>query len=200
MEDTDLTIVLARQTDQTVTATMRLTVPGSNVPAILADRIPIVVDQSSLLELYLDADAYGRHLSAMLFAGACLGGALRRARDVAKQTGRHLRLRLCLDPTDDTLAGIRWETLRDPEGAIQSVLKRNPIAKRDVELERLRLSLERNFVSPDVRKNGLGAVDMKRLERSIEQIGLTFTYTNKPRPADIFTAQFLPPREQRLVK
>jgi len=98
-----------------------------------------------------------------------------------------------------TIKGIQ-ETLRDPDGAIESVMKRNQIAKRDVELERLKLSLQRNFVSPDVRKNGVGAVDMKRLERSIEQIGLTFQYTNKPKPGDIFTAQYLPAKEQRLVK
>src|SRR5206468_5346477 len=88
----------------------------------------------------------------------------------------------------------------DPEGAIESVMKRNAIAKRDVELERLKLSLERNFVTPDVKKNGIGTVDLKRLERSIEQIGLTFQYTNKPKPADIFTTQYLPPKEQRLAK
>jgi NitT/TauT family transport system substrate-binding protein len=98
-----------------------------------------------------------------------------------------------------TIRGIQ-DTLRDPDSAIDSLMKRNPIAKRDVELERLKLSLERNYVTPDVRKNGLGAVDMKRLERSIDQIGLTFKYGNKPKAADIFTAQFLPPREQRLVK
>ena len=98
-----------------------------------------------------------------------------------------------------TIRGIQ-DTLRDPDSAIDSLMKRNPIAKRDVELERLKLSLERNFVTSDVRKNGLGGVDMKRLERSIDQIGLTFQYTNKPKAADIFTAQFLPPREQRLVK
>ncbi len=98
-----------------------------------------------------------------------------------------------------TIRGIQ-ETLRDPESAIDSLMKRNPIAKRDVELERLKLSLEKNFVTPDVRRNGLGAVDMKRLERSIEQIGLTFQYTHRPKAADIFTAQFLPAREQRLVK
>ncbi|HEY8251188.1 MAG TPA: ABC transporter substrate-binding protein [Burkholderiales bacterium] len=98
-----------------------------------------------------------------------------------------------------TIRGIQ-ETLRDPEAAVDAVIKRNPIAKRDVELERLKLSLERNFVTADVRKNGIGAVDMKRLERSIEQIGLTFQYSNKPKAADIFTAQYLPPREQRLVK
>jgi NitT/TauT family transport system substrate-binding protein len=98
-----------------------------------------------------------------------------------------------------TIRGIQ-DTVKNPEAAIDSMMKRNPIAKRDVELERLRLSLQKNFVTPDVQKNGLGSVDMKRLERSIDQIGLTFQYTNKPKAADIFTAQYLPPKEQRLLK
>jgi NitT/TauT family transport system substrate-binding protein len=98
-----------------------------------------------------------------------------------------------------TIRGIQ-DTVKSPESAIDSLMKRNPIAKRDVELERLKLSLAKNFVTPDVQKNGLGGVDMKRLERSIDQIGLTFQYSNKPKAADVYTAQFLPPREQRLVK
>ena len=98
-----------------------------------------------------------------------------------------------------TLRGIQ-DTIKSPETAIDSLMKRNAIANRDVEFERLKLAIERNFVSPDVLKAGLGGVDMKRLERSIEQIGLTFTYTNKPKAADIFTEQYLPPRDQRLAK
>src|SRR2546426_2649382 len=54
-----------------------------------------------------------------------------------------------------TIKGIQ-ETLRDPEAAVDAVIKRNAIAKRDVELERLKLSLAKNFVTPDVRKNGIG--------------------------------------------
>jgi NitT/TauT family transport system substrate-binding protein len=98
-----------------------------------------------------------------------------------------------------TIRGIQ-DTAKNPEAAVDSMMKRNPIAKRDVELERLKLSLQKNFLTPDVEKNGIGGVDMKRLERSIDQIGLTFQYTNKPKAADIFTAQYLPPKEQRLVK
>jgi NitT/TauT family transport system substrate-binding protein len=79
-------------------------------------------------------------------------------------------------------------------------MKRNAIANRDVELERLKLSLDKNYVSADVKKNGLGAVDMARLTRSIDQIGLTFKYTNKPKAADIFTSEFLPPAADRQVK
>jgi len=97
-----------------------------------------------------------------------------------------------------TIKGIQ-DTIKDPESAIDSLMKRNAIANRDVELQRLKMSLERNFVTDDVKKNGLGDVDMQRLEKSIEQIGLTFDYTNKPKAGDIFTAEFLPAREERLV-
>jgi NitT/TauT family transport system substrate-binding protein len=98
-----------------------------------------------------------------------------------------------------TLRGIQ-DTIKSPEAAIDSLMKRNAIANRDVELERLKLAIERNFVSPEVLKSGLGGVDMKRLERSIEQIGLTFQYTNKPKAADVFTGEYLPAREQRMAK
>lgn len=98
-----------------------------------------------------------------------------------------------------TIRGIQ-DTIRSPEAAIDSLMKRNPIARRDVELERLKLSLQKNFVTPDVLKNGLGAADMKRLERSIDQIALTFSFTAKPKASDVFTAQYLPPLEQRRVK
>jgi len=97
-----------------------------------------------------------------------------------------------------TIKGIQ-DTIKDPESAIDSLMKRNAIANRDVELQRLKMSLERNFVTDDVKNNGLGDVDMQRLEKSIEQIGLTFDYTNKPKAGDIFTAEFLPAREERLV-
>ncbi len=98
-----------------------------------------------------------------------------------------------------TIRGIQ-DTARNPEAAIDSLMKRNPIARREVELERLKLSLQKNFITPDVQKNGLGAVDMKRLERSIDQIALTFSFTAKPKASDVFTAQYLPPLEQRRVK
>jgi NitT/TauT family transport system substrate-binding protein len=98
-----------------------------------------------------------------------------------------------------TLKGIQ-DTIASPDTAIDSLMKRNQIAKRDVELERLKLAISRNFVTPDVKKNGLGGVDMARLSRSIDQIGLTFKYTNKPKADDIFTSEFLPAKETRLVK
>jgi NitT/TauT family transport system substrate-binding protein len=98
-----------------------------------------------------------------------------------------------------TIKGIQ-DTIASPETAIDSLMKRNQIAKRDVELERLKLAISKNFVTPDVKKNGLGDVDMARLSRSIDQIGLTFKYTNKPKAQDIFTSEFLPAKDARAVK
>src|SRR5687768_674810 len=49
-----------------------------------------------------------------------------------------------------TIRGIQ-DTIKNPESAIDSLMKRNAIAKREVELERLKLSLQKNFVTPDVR-------------------------------------------------
>jgi NitT/TauT family transport system substrate-binding protein len=98
-----------------------------------------------------------------------------------------------------TIKGIQ-DTIKNPESAIDSLMKRSPIGNRAVELERLKLSLEKNFVNADVIKAGFGGVDAKRLDRSIDQIGLTFKFTNKPKAGDVFTSEYLPPREQRLVK
>lgn len=92
------------------------------------------------------------------------------------------------------------DTVRDPEGAIDILMKHNPVAKRDVELARLKLVIEQSYVTDEVKANGFGGVDMQRLERSIDQLALAFKYTNKPKAADIFTAEFLPPRGERLIK
>jgi NitT/TauT family transport system substrate-binding protein len=92
------------------------------------------------------------------------------------------------------------ETFRDPDAAIESVMKRNPVAKRDIELARLKLVIEQSYLTDDVRANGFGAVDMRRLESAIDQVGIAFKFTHKPKAADIFTAEFLPPRSERLVK
>ena len=55
-------------------------------------------------------------------------------------------------------------------------------------------------VTPEVEKNGCGSVDFARLARSIDQIGISFKFTNRPRPPEIFTEEYLPARAERLIK
>jgi NitT/TauT family transport system substrate-binding protein len=92
------------------------------------------------------------------------------------------------------------ETFRDPDAAIESVMQRNPVAKRDIELARLKKVIEQSYLTDEVRANGFGGVDMRRLDNAIDQVSIAFKFTHKPKAADIFTSEFLPPREERLVK
>lgn len=95
-----------------------------------------------------------------------------------------------------TLKGWK-ETVKDPTGAVQSVLKRNEIAKEAIELPRLKMALEQNIVTPYVKQNGMGGVDMARLGKAIEQIAVSYEFTAKPKPEDVFTDAFLPPVADR---
>jgi NitT/TauT family transport system substrate-binding protein len=61
------------------------------------------------------------------------------------------------------------------------------------------MAIRDNIVTPEVRADGLGAVDPARLEQSIDQIGLVQTYKAKPKAEDIFDASFLPPAGDRKV-
>jgi NitT/TauT family transport system substrate-binding protein len=94
--------------------------------------------------------------------------------------------------------GLR-DTVKDPAAATATVIKRNDVAKKEVEKERLELSLAQNFVTPWVKANGFGGIDKARFAKSIDQIGLTFSFKAKPRVEDVFTEAFLPPAAERKV-
>jgi NitT/TauT family transport system substrate-binding protein len=96
------------------------------------------------------------------------------------------------------LRGLK-ETIRHPVEAVDSIAKRDDAAKREVELERLRMAIRDNVITPEVRANGLGGVETSRLDESINQIGLVYTFKAKPKADDIFDASFLPPAAERRV-
>jgi len=91
------------------------------------------------------------------------------------------------------------EASRNPAASVETVLKREDVAKKEVELERLRMALRDNIVTPEVRANGFGTIDPLRLEESINQIGLAYAYKAKPKVEDIFDGTFLPPTAERRV-
>ena len=96
------------------------------------------------------------------------------------------------------LKGLK-ETIRHPAEAVESIVKRDDGAKRDVELERLRMALRDNIITPEVRVDGLGAIEVARLAESIEQTALVYTFKAKPKAEDIFDASFLPPVSERRI-
>lgn len=91
------------------------------------------------------------------------------------------------------------ETVKNPTRAVDSVIKRNDVAKKEIELERLNMALRDNILTPEVKANGYGGVDFARLDQSIDQIALTFNFKAKPKAMDIFDASFLPAAAERRV-
>lgn len=92
------------------------------------------------------------------------------------------------------------ETLASPEAAVKAVMNHNDVAREPVELERLQMAIEQNIITDEVKANGLGGVDMARLEKSMDQIADTYEFTNRPTAADIFDDSFLPAAEERMIK
>src|SRR5260221_4833030 len=95
-----------------------------------------------------------------------------------------------------TIKGV-LDTIKDPDTAIKSVMARNETADAKIELDRLKMSLRDNFVTPWLKANGFGGVDMARLAKSIDQIALTYDFKNRPTAGDIFTSEDLPPASER---
>lgn len=91
------------------------------------------------------------------------------------------------------------DAYKDPEGAIKSIVKHNPVAKPDIEIERLKVVNEDCYFTDDVLKNGFGDVDMGRLQNSIDQLAITFPFKNQPKAADVFTSEFLPAKDERMA-
>ena len=85
------------------------------------------------------------------------------------------------------------ETVKSPATAVDSVIKRNDVAKKATELERLNMAIRDNIVTPEVKANGYGGIDNARFTKAIEQIGLTYKWKNAaPKPEGIFDASYLP--------
>jgi NitT/TauT family transport system substrate-binding protein len=92
-------------------------------------------------------------------------------------------------------------SVASPARAIQAVLTRDEALRKDVERERLAMVTANDFVTPEVKANGYGAIDNARFAQAIEQLALGYRFkSDKPKPADIFDASYLPPAADRAVR
>jgi NitT/TauT family transport system substrate-binding protein len=97
------------------------------------------------------------------------------------------------------LKGLK-ETVRSPTGAIESVVKRDDLLKKPVELDRLTLAVRDNILTPEVKANGYGGVDKARFERALEQLGQTYKFKAPAKAEDAFDPSFLPPEADRKAR
>jgi NitT/TauT family transport system substrate-binding protein len=89
------------------------------------------------------------------------------------------------------------DVVKNPDGAIDSVIKRNDVAKREVELERLKMTLDMNVTTPWVKANGFGGIDPARWAAALDQIGLTFAFKDKAKAGAAFVDTLLPAAAER---
>ncbi|NTW02912.1 MAG: hypothetical protein HGA19_16795, partial [Oscillochloris sp.] len=110
----------------------RFTAPESTGDTLLYDPpFPIAtIDLQGLRAFSNHPEGYGQHLCAMLFADPRVGEAWRRARAGAEVAHAVLRLCLQLDPTDDLLNMVRWETIIDPDGEEALALSERVLVSR----------------------------------------------------------------------
>ena len=89
------------------------------------------------------------------------------------------------------LRGLK-ETIAKPVPSVEAILRRNEDAKRETEVERLRMAIAQNILTPNVKAQGIGGVDQARLEIAIEQLAAVHVLKAKPKAAEIFDPSFLP--------
>jgi NitT/TauT family transport system substrate-binding protein len=92
-------------------------------------------------------------------------------------------------------------TVKSPESAIGGVLARSDSGRKKLELERLKMVIDQNILTPEVMKNGYGGIDFGRFAKAIDQLAITYQFKSKmPTPIQIFDPAYLPPASARKVK
>ena len=89
------------------------------------------------------------------------------------------------------------DSIADPKASVAAVLKREPLIKMDIELERFDATIKDEMNHPELAKIGLGDVDDARLKISIDILVDADKLPRTPKVEEIFTRAFLPPKSER---
>ena len=84
------------------------------------------------------------------------------------------------------------DAIANPEGAVASLIERNPAADAALETRRLQLAIDANVATDAVMANGMGLVDADRMQRALVQIAETYEFQNAPDASLYFTDAYLP--------
>jgi NitT/TauT family transport system substrate-binding protein len=91
------------------------------------------------------------------------------------------------------------DAIKDPEAAIDSVAKREPLIKPGIERERFDATLADEMSHPELAKIGLGDIDDERLKKSIDILVAANGLPRTPATSEIFDRSFLPSKSELLT-
>lgn len=92
------------------------------------------------------------------------------------------------------------DSIKDPKASVAAVLKREPLIKMDVELERFDATVKDEMSHPEIATIGLGDVDDARLKKAIDILVDANQLPRTPKIEEVFTREFLPPKSERPTK
>jgi len=83
-------------------------------------------------------------------------------------------------------------SIANPMVAIDAISKRDPLVDKDLERRRLDLVITNAIETDHIKKDGLSAVDMSRMQRTIDLITSTYKRPSM-KASDLYSAEYLPP-------
>lgn len=89
--------------------------------------------------------------------------------------------------------------IHDPDAAVASIKKRDPLINPDIEKSRIKMSLIYRMITDNVLKNGVSNVDPKRLESSLKDVSAAFGIKAIPPASEVYTDRYLPPRSEMMI-
>ena len=84
------------------------------------------------------------------------------------------------------------DAMKNPEEAVKSMVERNPAADLALETRRLILAIEGNVNTDYVKENGMGNIDIARMEKALGQLAETYEFSSDPEISSFFTDKYLP--------
>ena len=97
----------------------------------------------------------------------------------------------------NAIAKAMADVLANPQEGIDIITATEPLLNGELEMKRLQFALDNLIFSDESKVNGIGAIDVERLTRSITTIKELYDLPEAPEAEDVFDASFLPPRDMR---
>ena len=97
----------------------------------------------------------------------------------------------------NAIAKAMADVLVNPQEGIDIITATEPLSNGELEMKRLQFALDNLIFSDESKVNGIGAIDVERLTRSITTIKELYDLPETPEAEDVFDASFVPPMDMR---
>lgn len=87
----------------------------------------------------------------------------------------------------------------DRAGAVAALKAHEPLVDEGIETRRLAVILDDEIASPNVRRAGLGMIEVDRYQRGIDSLAKALDFKSVPRAASLIDMRYLPPAASRMI-